>query len=205
MPGDTRNKRTEKQKEADRLYVAEQLIKAYSVRTICKMLNEHNKSINDKAYTLSHGSIAADIKKILNEWRDERKDTIDLVVDRELKKLDVIEGECWVAWEKSKTPKETTRTNTENEEATKDRGDGRDKSGRWAKVTTIESTNGDARYFDKIIQCMDRRKELLGYAAPKKVEFSGSVGVGVTPMDEATVLKEKERILNNMTVVKKIS
>lgn len=184
------NKRTDKQIQDDRVYIAQQLVKGLTVREICVMLNEENVK-KDKTYSIVHSMVHYDIKAILSEWRDERKDMIDLVIDRELRKLDVIEYECWKAWEKSKGGKRITRISGG---ATS----GESIGGGTIKERTIEETFGDPRFFEKILTCMDRRKELLGYAAPKKVEFSGSVGVGITPMDEESIEREKARIYGNI-------
>lgn len=185
-----KNKRTPKQTEDDKVFVAQQLVRAKPIREICRLLNEYNEN-NGKGYTLVHSQIAYDIKKILNDWRDERKEFIDLVVDRELKKLDVIEGEAWDAWEKSKDGKRVTKIaggKLENG----------DVSGGNIRERSLEETNGDIKYLNLVLDCMDRRKDLLGYAAAKKVEFSGSVGVGVSPMQEDDIKKERERIMSNL-------
>lgn len=187
------NKRTDKQREDDKLIIAKYLLQALPVRTIAERLNEVNQA-NDKNYTIAYSQVAYDIKQILKEWREERKDTIDLVVDRELKKLDVIEAECWVAWEKSKNGKRVTKINGGT-------ATGATVLGGEIKERSIEETFGDVKFFDKILACMDRRRDLLGYAAVKKIEFSGSVGVGVAPMDEESIAKEKARIMGNMRKV----
>ncbi len=184
------NKRTDKQIEEDKLFISKELVKSTPYRKIAELLNAANKEAG-KDYTLVYSQIAYDVKKILQDWREERKETIDLVVDRELRKLDVIEAECWAAWEKSKGGKRTTKINGGST-------DGGTVAGGSIKERSIEETFGDVRFLDKVMSCMDRRKELLGYAAPKKVEFSGSVGVGVTPMSEEDIEKEKARILKNM-------
>jgi len=187
------NKRNEKQKSQDRTMIANWMVQNKTVRKIQELLNENNLE-KGKGYTLSLGQIAADMKKVLQEWQDERKDFIDYVVDRELKKLDIIEAECWEAWDKSKQGKKTTKfsggqiTNTSV-------------SGGKIKERSLEETSGDVKYLDKIFDCMDMRKDLLGYAAAKKVEFSGSIGVGVTPMSEDEIEKEKARIKNNLRKV----
>jgi len=187
------NKRNDKQKSQDRTLIANWMVQNKTVRKIQELLNENNLE-KGKGYTLSLGQIAADMKIVLKEWQDERKEFIDFVVDRELKKLDIIEAECWEAWDKSKQGKKTTKfsggqiTNTSV-------------SGGKIKERSLEETSGEVKYLDKIFDCMDRRKDLLGYAAAKKVEFSGSIGVGVTPMSEDEIEKEKERIKGNLRKV----
>lgn len=187
------NKRNEKQKADDRTLIANWMVQNKTVRKIRELLNENNEQ-KGKGYSLSLGQVAHDMKNILQEWQDERKEFIDYVVDRELKKLDIIEAECWVAWDKSKLGKKTTKFSGGQVSATA-------VSGGKIKERSLEETSGDVKYLDKIFDCMDRRKDLLGYAAAKKVEFSGSIGVGVTPMSEDEILKEKERITSNLRKV----
>jgi len=187
-------KRTDKQIAEDRTLIAKWLLQNISYRDMITKLAEHNKEAGKDYEIKSTGQIAHDVKAILREWQDERKDIIDLVVDRELKKLDVIEAEMWAAWEKSKGGKRTTKIDGGSTA-------GGAVSGGTIKERSIEDTFGDTRFMDKILTCMDKRKELLGYAAPKKVEFSGSVGVGMTPMAEEDIEKEKARMLKNMRKV----
>lgn len=185
-------KRTEKQRQEDCTIIAKYMVQGFSVRNIAEMLNQENEQ-NDKDYSISKSQVMYDMKSILKEWQEERKDLIDLVVDRELKKLDVIEAECWQAWEKSKQGKRTTTIaggQVINNQA----------GGGAIKERKIEETNGEIKYVTMILACMDRRRDLLGYAAPKKVEFSGSVGVGMTPMSEDEIAKEKERIKRNLKI-----
>lgn len=186
----TRNKRTDKQMEDDKNFIAKQLLMSKTTRETLRLLNEENERKN-KGYTLSLAMIVYDYKKVLNEWRDERKEYIDLIVDRELKKLDVIEAECWQAWEKSKEGKKITKLAGGTLS-------GGQVQGGSIKERSMEETNGDTKYLDKVFDCMDRRKELLGYGAAKKIEFSGSVGVGVSPMQEDDIAKERKRILNTL-------
>lgn len=187
------NKRNEKQKADDRTMIAGWMVQNKTVRAIMQLLNDENEQ-KGKGYTLSIGQIAGDMKKVLQDWQDERKEFIDFVVDRELKKLDIIEAECWDAWEKSKQGKKTTKFSGGQITASA-------VSGGKIKERSLEETSGDVKYLDKIFDCMDRRKDMLGYAAAKKVEFSGSVGVGVAPMSEDEITKERERIVANMRKV----
>lgn len=188
-----KNKRTEAQKEEDRALISSFLVQKMSVRGIADEINRVNAG-EGKGYTLSKSQVHYDIKLILEEWRDERKEFIDLVVDRELRTLDRVECEAWASWNRSKERKVSTKI----EGGTI--SDGIILSGD-VKEQKIEDSHGDTRYMNIILACMDRRKELLGYAAPKKIEFSGSVGVGVTPMNEEDINRERERILKNMKIV----
>lgn len=179
-------KRDDNQIKEDRKLIAKWLVQSIPYRQMLKMLNEHNKEHGKDYEITSIGSIAYDVKAILEEWREERVELVDLVVDRELKKLDTIEKEMWEAWEKSKSGKTSKKYNVS--------GTSTDKTKEIKEESFVETT-GDSRYMDKIFECINIRKDLLGYAAPKKVEFSGSVGVGVAQMSDEEMNKEKERIL----------
>lgn len=186
------NKRNDQQIADDKIFIAKLWLKAVPYRSIAEQVNEHNKS-EGKDYEISYSQVAYDIKAIMEEWREERLDLVDLYIDRELKKLDQIERECWVAWENSKKGKKSIKL---------DGGDIgtdiRDITGGTIKEQSLEESVGDPRFFDKIMACMEKRKDLIGYGQPKKVEFSGSVAVGVSTMTEEDMEKEAKRIRNNM-------
>lgn len=183
------NKRTDKQIENDRLFISEQFLKGFTIREISENLNKRNEA-QGYDYTLVHSMVAYDIKKVLEEWRENRKQYIDLLMERDLQKLEMIERECWDAWQASKN---STKKTTIKGGAIKD---GQVTGGTLDK-REMEDSNGDPRYIDRIFQCMDRRRELLGYGSAKKIEHSGTVNVGIKSMDSDEMKKEKARIKRN--------
>jgi len=188
--GDKGLRRTPEQIERDKGVISNLMLKSYPTREMARHLSQVT---NKDGYTVSHMTIHKHVKEILAEWKEQRKDLINNLIERELGKLDVIEFEAWQAWEASKNGKSRTKV-----------VGGQIKNGTiinsdpGSAERIIENTNGDPRYFAVILQCMDKRRELLGYGAAKKVEHSGSVTIGVANLDESEMRKEKERMLSNM-------
>jgi len=179
------NKRTKQNKNDDRRFISELYARSVPIREIARRLNDYNKS-KEKGYTLHYSSIATDIKKILMQWQSENKEFITRVVDKEIRKLDLIESECWDAWENSKKGKSKSKYKG-----------GNSNTGQLDEFTK-ESTNGDPKYFDKILQCIDRRKDLLGYGQAKKIELTGSIGVSAVDYTPDELEAEKKRLMLNV-------
>lgn len=188
--GDKGLRRTDEQKERDKAIVSDLMLKSYPTREIAKHLNQITVA---DGYKVSHITVHKDAKKILEEWREQRSEMITNLVDREIAKLDMMEFEAWQAWEKSKGGRSRTKV----------RG-GRIQNGQLVSSDPgsaeriMENTQGDPRYMMIILQCMDKRRELLGYGAAKRVEHSGSVSISTVQLDEDGIKKEKERMLANL-------
>jgi hypothetical protein len=88
--------RTEGQKESDAEFVAERYKWGHSLRKIARDISSQRK------YTLSHQAIKLHIDALLAEWRKNRIEDMDLAIQAELEKLNLIESEAWEAWENSK-------------------------------------------------------------------------------------------------------
>lgn len=181
--------RTADQIDHDKAIIAELMLKGYPTRKIAQHLNQVNIPLG---YTISHVTVYHHTKEILEEWRESRKEMINTIVEREVAKLDMMEFEAWQAWEQSKKGKSKTKVTG-----------GRIVNGQIAESApgtaerTIETTTGDPRYMMIVLTCIDKRRELLGYGAAKKVEHSGSITVGVASMDETEMNKERQRIEAN--------
>lgn len=195
--GRNKSGRTDGQKTDDYIFIAKLLAEGRSYRDIAAQLNEHNKEIG-KDYTLSKSTIGNDVKKILEEWRNERLEIIDQMIDVDLLELRHIKRECWESWEKSKTK--------ESHKYKYKRKPGGGVSEKILEESTVEKTAGDPRYIEKILTCMEKRQTLLGYAAPKRVEHSGKIdsnvtstaAVGLVQMNNEEMEKEAQRLLNSM-------
>lgn len=114
-----------------------------------------------------------DLQQTLIEWKRERMDNIDDYVTAELRKLDKMEVELWEAWEKSKAGKERTKNRqsarpkkvtTEQEIATDYYG---------YDETTNETSAGNPRFLDLLLNVQQRRAKMLGFDAPLKIEIPG--------------------------------
>lgn len=179
-------KRTEEQRMYDMAFCANLFLRAYSYREIANALNADIKK-RGADYEITFQMVYYDMQKLLIEWKRERIDTIDEYITQELRKLDKMEVELWNAWEVSKGGKvrEKKRTSSKSRKVlTED-----EKASDWYgyNETMNETSSGNPRYFDLLLNVQQRRAKLLGYDAPVKVEMQG---VNIHESDE----KEKYNI-----------
>ena len=166
------NKRSEEQRIYDIRFCADLFLRGYSYREIADALNR-DLSARGMGYTITFQMVYYDLQQCLIEWKRERMDNIDDYVTQELRKLDKMEVELWEAWEKSKTGKERTKNRTSakprkvltEEEKTTD----------WYGYdeTTNETSAGNPRFLDLLLNVQQRRAKMLGFDAPLKIEIPG--------------------------------
>jgi hypothetical protein len=132
---------------------------------------------------VSQGQISNDLKLILKKWETERVHDIDLIKNQQLTRINAIEEEMWIAWEKSKTAKKVVLNKS--------------KAGEWADefdmttgkttktqtdkywragTTEEEPTGGDMQYMNGIMWCIQERAKIVGLYAPKKVAQTDPTG-----------------------------
>lgn len=114
-----------------------------------------------------------DLQQCLIEWKRERLDTIDEYVTQELRKLDKMEQQAWEAWEVSKTGKQRTKEKTNRGRPIKtDATDGYPIYYGYDE-TTVETSAGNPRFLDLLLNIQQRRAKMLGFDAPVKIEIPG--------------------------------
>ena len=121
-------------------------------------------------YTICFQMVYYDIQNQLIQWKKERMDNIDDYITQELRKLDKIEVELWDAWNNSKTGKQRLKER---------------KTGRPLKVdlehnyseTSVESSAGNPRFLDLLLNVQQRRAKMLGFDAPIKIDMPNMVNI----------------------------
>jgi len=163
------NKRSEEQRDYDLSFCSKLFLKGYSYRDIVAKLNEDLKR-REMPYTIGLSMVFYDLQQILIEWKRERLDNIDDYVTQELKKLDKIEIELWEAWEASKNGKvrEKNRTSAKPKKVLSEDEKTGDYYGYDEK--SIETSSGNPRYLDLLLNVQQRRAKLLGFDAPIKID-----------------------------------
>ena len=166
------HKRTKEQQEYDIAFCANLFLRGYTYREIADALNADLKKRN-VGYTIAHTMVYYDMQQALIEWKRERMTDIDDYVTQELRKLDKMEVEAWGAWEASKQGKERKKNRTSakprkvltEEERTAD----------WYGYdeTTNETSAGNPRFLDILLNVQQRRAKLLGFDAPVKIDIPG--------------------------------
>ncbi len=183
-----KNKRTDAQKELDRLFITEYLVKAYTITQIYKKLNDKNKEL----YQISYQQVYQDSKKIMQEWHDERMDLIDHETDKILKTLEKMQQEAWEAWEKSK---ELAKLKTKSEGKL-------GKSGELEHGKIVEQTKetgyGDTKYLDVVQYCIDKRMELFGLKKIRIDQINRNLNKNVDEIDWDNIDEKKKKVLREI-------
>lgn len=152
-------KRSEEQRIYDIKFCADLFLRGYSYREISEALNK-DLSERGMGYTLTFQMVYYDLQQCLIEWKRERLDTIDEYVTQELRKLDKMEQQAWEAWEASKTGKQRKKVGKANSRLT-------------CNETTTETSPGNPKFLDVLLNIQQRRAKMLGFDAPLKVEIPG--------------------------------
>lgn len=165
------NKRSEEQRIYDVRFCADLFLRGYSYREIADALNR-DLAARGVGYTISFQMVYYDLQQCLIEWKRERLETIDEYVTQELRKLDKMEVELWEAWERSKTGK-LREKNRQNAKPRKVLEDGDNPAYYGYEETTTETSAGNPRFLDLLLNVQQRRAKMLGFDAPIKVEIPG--------------------------------
>lgn len=165
------SKRSEEQRIYDIRFCADLFLRGYSYRDIADALNR-DLSARGMGYTITFQMVYYDLQQCLIEWKRERLDTIDEYVTQELRKLNKMEVELWEAWERSKTGK-LREKNRQNAKPRKVLEDGDNPEYYGYEETTTETSAGNPRFLDLLLNVQQRRAKMLGFDAPIKVEIPG--------------------------------
>lgn len=149
-------KRKRDEVDADRQIVISLYFKGYTFRDIAARCSEQTGRY------VSHVTVRADIKHILEEFKEERNDMIEHNLTVELERINLLETEYWQGWEKSKSDRK--------KKSVKKRDSG---NGGFVEYSDTEMINmGDPRYLAGVQWCVEMRCKLLGIEPPKKVDVT---------------------------------
>lgn len=169
-------KRTKEQIEYDTAYCTNLFLRGHTYRDIAAKLKEHHMELGVEGYTISHVQVMKDMQRVQIQWKKDRLDSVDDYVQRELEKLDKIEAEAWAAWESSKFGKvrKKSRNLTGKKVAYVDDSKEGDEDATVYDGFTEEGTetsSGNPKFMDVILNAMQRRAKLLGLDSPEKVDM----------------------------------
>lgn len=179
---DIQNAKQRKLREARLEVIARIYPRGYPIRKICELVKEE---LGLKKVP-STQTIHNDIQILLEEWRKERIDNIDLAIQRELIQIEFWSVELSEAWDKSKTDHKLKFSRQKGELV------GTQKDGETSSELTPTMVEkgikevvefGDPRYVSELGKLQERRIKLLGLNAPEKQEHSGTVKIEITPED----------------------
>lgn len=142
-----------RQREARHNTVAELWLRCVSLDEIARRCGVHRSQIS------------RDLQSIRAEWARSRPDKYDERLTDELARLDRLESVAWDAWDRSCHDQEVRNVKTVRH------GD----SERTEASKRQEGQAGDPRFLDRVGWCINRRIELLGLDAPKKLDLGGKI------------------------------
>lgn len=171
-----------RQAQIARLEIISGLYKrGYSFREI---RSEVMKRLDLETYSLE--TVHKDISRLLEEWREQRIDKVEQVVQLELQRNDDIIKEAWQAWDKSKTDYERKSAKQQGlPTRTEDNSEGGISTTKIEQSKELVIRYGDPRYLDLILKVQERNAKLLGYDSPIKVDVYNT-----PPKDEAPASAE---------------
>lgn len=184
-----------RQAQIVRLDIIAQLYKrGYSYREI---RDEVMARLDLQSYSLQ--TVHKDVKRLLEEWRETRLESVDEAVQLELERINEIIREAWEAWEKSKQDGDKTRTKQfgklqsgdKNGEADSGKGDGGIVTVRVERTSEEVTGYGDPRYLEIIHRCLMERRKLLGLYSPEKREVSGGLSFTSLLMETGVIDAEQ--------------
>ena len=137
---------------------------------------------------VDRGTVSRDLKVVQEEWLKSGVMDLNAAKARELAKLDEVERQAWDAWEESRKDAETM-------EVTGTAQGGKGKPDKVKKITKGQA--GDSRFLAIILDCVNRRCEILGLDAPKKLEHGGIDG-GPIPiqLNDEQIIERARAIIN---------
>jgi hypothetical protein len=124
------------------------------------------------------------LQRVMEEWKEKTALDLDAHIAIELKKLELIEQQAWVAYETSRQSAKRRKIQERGTGAT---------SGSPYEYERVEEESlppGDPQYLEIVKWAIAKRIELLGLAAPKKTQFfTASVSIDATKQ-----ISSKERL-----------
>jgi len=164
-------KRTPEQIEYDLAFETDLFLKGAAYREIARRLNDDLKR-RGLTYTITHVGVFKDMQKAMIDWKKTRFKNIDDYIQKDLEKLDKMEMAAWEAWEKSCTGKERTKSR-KSKRANKVDADVETPDHYGYDENMTETSAGNPRFLDILLNIQQRRAKLLGYDAPIKLDVGG--------------------------------
>lgn len=145
---------------------------------------------------VSESQITLDLKAIREEWKDSAIRDFDAAKAVELAKIDGLEREHWLAWEKSKT--DYTKRSVKRKNVLSPEGDAI--PGTTAEERKKEKiiSFGDPRFLAGVMDCIKKRCDILGLNAPTKSDVtSGGKPIEQSPAVDwlALPIEARDKIL----------
>ena len=179
----------QRQMKLARLEIVAQLFKrGYSRR---KIREEVKNRLDLKSYSL--GTVQSDVQTLLAEWREDRIENTDDLVQLELERIDDAVRELWAQWEKSKEDY-TQQTRKQKGSPHRDGQTGQTSIRTYQTERTEKDVAGlgDVSYIVEIRRQLEERRKLLGLYAPEKKDINAN-GSFAAYLIESGMIDEAEQ------------
>lgn len=154
-PSGARGQRGAKKRQADLAITAEMYAKGKSLQYIADMVG------------VSVPQVSYDMKLIREVWVERTREAAEVIIARELAKIDLVEKNWWEAWERSIGKKTKTRTKSVPTNETIEVGE--DGQVVVERVFEVETVEGNPEYLKGVERCIQQRCKLIGIMPPDKV------------------------------------
>ncbi len=185
----------QRQMKLARLEIVAQLFKrGYSRR---KIREEVKNRLDLKSYSL--GTVQSDVKTLLAEWREDRIENTDDLVQLELERIDDACRELWAQWEKSKEDyTQQTRRQKGSPQRDGQTGQTSIKTFQTERTEKDVAGLGDVSYIIEIRRQLEERRKLLGLYAPEKKDINAN-GSFAAYLIESGMIDEAEQEAGEVT------
>lgn len=162
----TKGRRSKIQREQDLLSTSRLYLMGHTQRAIAEKIG------------VSQNQIFRDLGEIKKRWRMQALDNVQEVVNRELEKVDLLESEAWIAWERSKEKKTSISREKNQVSLGKDSAKDdmpADMPAQMKMVHKEEERDGNPAYLAQVQWCIKTRLEIfgvLGNNAYNKIELN---------------------------------
>lgn len=146
-------KRSQAELDRDRKVIASLYLQGWIMADIAE---EIGRGVN---------TVSKDLKEIRRNWLKDAVWDYDALQARQLAKIDVLEGEYWLAWNRSCSAVQS-RLVYDN-----DVGDF-----VVEKIELEKARDGDPRFLEGVRKCIQDRCKILGVGAPDRLELTGAGG-----------------------------
>lgn len=179
----------QRQMRVARLEIVSELFKrGYSRR---KIREEVKKRLDLSSYSLQ--TVQRDVQTLLSEWREDRIENTDDLVQLELERIDDAVRELWAQWEKSKND-HTQQTRRQKGSPQRDQQTGQTsiRTFQTERTETDVVGLGDVSYIVEIRRQLEERRKLLGLYAPEKKDINAN-GSFAAYLIESGMIDEAEQ------------
>lgn len=160
-------KRERWERDRDLREIARLYVRGYKRTEITEIINKQYPPEKQ----LTHRTIEVDLQQLLQEWRADAVREIAEKHAEQLGKLQEVEKELWLAWEKSKEIREVIITEAVGGGGGK-QSEGAPIGRRHRVQTRREQAIGDPRYLEGVMKVIEQRSKLLGLNQPEKLEIT---------------------------------